>query len=90
MNPWAASRLFRGLVYTILILAVLLLLQQLKPVLLQVYGFLKAVLAPFIIAMIISYVLNPVVTLLAERRVHAALIENRPEIDWVWVPRQQP
>jgi len=69
MNPWAASRLFRGLVYTILILAVLLLLQQLKPVLLQVYGFLKAVLAPFIIAMIISYVLNPVVTLLAERRV---------------------
>jgi len=69
MNPWAASRLFRGLVYTILILAVLLLLQQLKPVLLQVYGFLKAVLAPFIIAMIISYVLNPVVTLLAGRRV---------------------
>jgi len=69
MNPWEASRLFRGLVYTILILAVLLLLQQLKPVLLQVYGFLKAVLAPFIIAMIISYVLNPVVTLLAERRV---------------------
>ena len=28
--------------------------------------------------------------LLAERRVHAALIENRPELDWVWVPRQQP
>jgi len=68
-NPWAGSRLFRGLVYTILILAVLLLLQQLKPVLLEVYRFLKAVLAPFIIAMIISYVLNPVVTLLAERRV---------------------
>jgi len=69
MNPWAGSRLFRGLVYTILILAALLLLQQLKPVLLAVYGFLKAVLAPFIIAMIISYVLNPLVTLLAERRV---------------------
>ena len=68
-NPWTGSRLFRGLVYTILILAVLLLLQQLKPVLLEVYGFLKAVFAPFIIAMIISYVLNPVVTLLAGRRV---------------------
>jgi predicted PurR-regulated permease PerM len=68
-NPWAGSRLFRGLVYTILVLVVLLLLQQLKPVLLVVYGFLKAVLAPFIIAMIISYVLNPVVTLLAGRRV---------------------
>jgi hypothetical protein len=26
----------------------------------------------------------------AERRVHAAVIENRPEIDWVWVPRQPP
>lgn len=26
--------------------------------------------------------------LLAERRVHAAVIENRPEISWEWVPRQ--
>ncbi|GAA1866536.1 nuclear transport factor 2 family protein [Pseudonocardia ailaonensis] len=25
---------------------------------------------------------------LAERRVHAAVIENRPEISWEWVPRQ--
>lgn len=69
MNQWTGSRLFRGLVYTLLILAVLLLLQQLKPVLLHVYAFLKAVFAPFLIAMIISYVLNPIVTLLAERRV---------------------
>lgn len=28
--------------------------------------------------------------LLAERRVHAALIENRPEISWEWVPRRTP
>ena len=27
---------------------------------------------------------------LAERRVHAAVIENRPEIDWMWVPRLAP
>ncbi|MGD9991424.1 nuclear transport factor 2 family protein [Pseudonocardia sp.] len=27
---------------------------------------------------------------LAERRVHAGVIENRPEIDWVWVPREVP
>lgn len=28
--------------------------------------------------------------LLAERRVHAAVIENRPEIAWEWVPRRTP
>jgi ketosteroid isomerase-like protein len=28
--------------------------------------------------------------LLAERRVHAAVIENRPEIAWEWVPRRIP
>ncbi|MBP2366559.1 nuclear transport factor 2 family protein [Pseudonocardia parietis] len=27
---------------------------------------------------------------LAERRVEAALVENRPEIDWVWVTRRAP
>lgn len=27
---------------------------------------------------------------LAERRVEAALVENRPEIDWVWVRRRPP
>lgn len=28
--------------------------------------------------------------LLAERRVHAAVVENRPEITWEWVPRRAP
>lgn len=28
--------------------------------------------------------------LLAERRVHAAVIEGRPEIEWVWVQRRTP
>ena len=69
MERWTGGRLFKGLVYTILILLALLLLQQLKPALLHVYAFLKSVFAPFLIAMIISYVLNPVVTLLAERKV---------------------
>lgn len=27
---------------------------------------------------------------LAERRVQAAVVENRPEIEWVWVPRREP
>lgn len=68
MDRWTGSRLFRGLVYTILILIALLLVQQLKPALLHVYAFVKAVFAPFLIAMIISYVLNPIVSMLAERK----------------------
>jgi predicted PurR-regulated permease PerM len=34
----------------------------------NIYRFFKAILAPFIVAMIISYVLNPVVCLLADRK----------------------
>lgn len=69
MNKFAQSRLFTVLVYTILILFVLFLLVLVRPMLLSVWGFLKAVLAPFLVAMIISYVLNPVVNLLHHRKV---------------------
>jgi predicted PurR-regulated permease PerM len=69
VEKWRDSRLFTGLVYAILILVALLLLQQLKPAIFGVYAFFKTVLAPFLIAMIISYVLNPIVTMLAERKV---------------------
>ena len=41
----------------------------LRPMLLNVYQFLKAVLAPFLVAMVISYVLNPVVCMLSDRKV---------------------
>ncbi|HUC91356.1 MAG TPA: AI-2E family transporter [Paenibacillus sp.] len=68
MEKWTNSRLFTGLVYSILALLALFLLLQLKPVIANVYDFLKTVLAPFLIAMIISYVLNPIVTMLAARR----------------------
>ena len=40
-----------------------------RPLFLDVYRFLKAVLAPFLVAMIISYVLNPVVCMLSDRKV---------------------
>jgi predicted PurR-regulated permease PerM len=50
-------------------LVILFLLQQIKPILSTAFGFLKAVLAPFVIALIISYVLNPIVRLLNERKV---------------------
>jgi predicted PurR-regulated permease PerM len=69
LNRFTQSRLFTVLVYTILILLVLFLLVLVRSMLFSVYGFLKAVLAPFLVAMVISYVLNPIVNLLHNRKV---------------------
>ncbi|WP_168121670.1 AI-2E family transporter [Paenibacillus sp. HB172176] len=69
MERFTGNRIFVGLVYFILGLIAVFFLMQLKPLIATLFGFLKAVLGPFIIAMIISYVLHPVVTLLHERRV---------------------
>jgi predicted PurR-regulated permease PerM len=63
-NNW-----FVGLVYGLLGLFILYMLIQINPILKGIYVFLKAVLMPFFIAMIISYVLNPVVSLLNQRKV---------------------
>jgi predicted PurR-regulated permease PerM len=69
MNGLSRNRLLMILIYTLLILAALYMLVLIKPLLVVVYDFLKTVLAPFLIAMIISYVLNPVVSLLNNRKV---------------------
>ena len=69
MERFTKSRLFVWLVYIILGLLALYLLILVKPMFMNIYFFLKAILAPFIVAMIISYVLNPVVTMLHERKV---------------------
>lgn len=69
MERFTKSRLFVWLIYIILGLLAVYLMLQIKPLFIQVYVFLRAVLAPFIIAMIISYVLNPIVTMLHERKV---------------------
>ncbi|ANY70303.1 AI-2E family transporter [Paenibacillus algorifonticola] len=69
MERFTKSRLFVWLVYVILGLLALYLLILVKPMFMNIYFFLKAILAPFIVAMIISYVLNPVVTMLHERKV---------------------
>ncbi|MFC5650142.1 AI-2E family transporter [Paenibacillus solisilvae] len=69
MDRFTNNRLFAWLVYIILGLVSLYLLLLLKPVITHIYIFLRAVLAPFLIAMIISYVLNPIVSLLNERKV---------------------
>ena len=63
------SRAMGVMIVGILGLLALFLLLLVKPILLFVYSFGKAVLGPFILAMIVSYILNPVVSLLSDRRV---------------------
>lgn len=69
MERFTNNRLFVWLVYVILGLIAIYFCLLIKPLIVNVYVFLKAVLAPFLIAMIISYVLNPIVTMLHERKV---------------------
>ncbi|MBD2870397.1 AI-2E family transporter [Paenibacillus arenilitoris] len=69
MERFTKNRLFVWLVYLIMGLLAVYLMLLIKPLIINVYVFLRAVLAPFVIAMIISYVLNPIVTLLHERKV---------------------
>lgn len=69
MEKFLKSRVFAALVYSLLGLLVLFMLQQIKPIITATYGFIKAVVGPFLIALIISYVLNPIVKLLNERKV---------------------
>ncbi len=61
------------MIFGILGLLALFLLLLVKPILLFVYSFGKAVLGPFILAMIVSYILNPIVSLLSDRRVPRAI-----------------
>ncbi|WP_127529661.1 AI-2E family transporter [Paenibacillus kobensis] len=68
MDRFTNNRIFRLLVYAILGLIVVYMLLLLKPIFVQIYTFLRAVLLPFFIAMIISYVLNPIVTMLSDRK----------------------
>ncbi|QAY65203.1 AI-2E family transporter [Paenibacillus protaetiae] len=69
MGRFTNNRLFVWLVYLILGLLAIYLLLLVRPVFVHIYVFLKAVLAPFLIAMVISYVLNPIVSMLHERKV---------------------
>jgi predicted PurR-regulated permease PerM len=61
-NKW-----FAVLVYILMSLLAVYLLFLMKPMLVGIAQFLKAVLTPFIIAMMISYILNPIVVLLNQR-----------------------
>ncbi|AIQ65091.1 permease [Paenibacillus stellifer] len=68
MEQWYGNKTFRWMVGVLLGLIILYFIWQLRPMLMNIFTFLKAVLAPLLAAMIISYVLNPVVSLLARRK----------------------
>ena len=55
--------------YGLLGLVIIYMFIQIRPLLMGIYTLVSAVLAPFLLAMIISYVLNPIVELLNKRRV---------------------
>jgi predicted PurR-regulated permease PerM len=69
LDYFAKNRWFAGLIYGLLFLFILFMLMQIRPLLTSIYSFLAAVLTPFVIAMIVSYVLNPIVNMLNKRRV---------------------
>ncbi|WP_373309599.1 MULTISPECIES: AI-2E family transporter [Paenibacillus] len=56
------------MIWVLLGLIILYFVWLLRPMFMNIYQFLKAILAPFVVAMIISYVLNPVVCMLAARK----------------------
>jgi len=69
MEPFWKSRLFNYAIYILIGLAILYMLILINPILIGIYRFLSAVLTPFIVAMIVSYILNPVVNMLNWRKV---------------------
>ncbi|RAL25767.1 AI-2E family transporter [Thermoflavimicrobium daqui] len=69
MSKWTESRLLTISVLILVFLAILFLLTQMGSLFKELGLFLKSVLGPFIIAMIISYLLNPIVNLLSQRMV---------------------
>ncbi|UQZ32997.1 AI-2E family transporter [Paenibacillus sp. PK3_47] len=68
MEQWFHSKGFRWMIGVLLALIILYFVWLLRPMLQGVFTFLKAILAPFLAALIISYVLNPVVSMLAGRK----------------------
>ncbi|MFD0678748.1 MULTISPECIES: AI-2E family transporter [unclassified Paenibacillus] len=69
MDRFSKNQLFIIMVYILLSLLILFMLLQIRPMLICIYKFLAEILTPFIVAMIISYLLNPVVSLLNGRKV---------------------
>ncbi|TDF97690.1 AI-2E family transporter [Paenibacillus piri] len=68
MDRFYKNQFFTTLVYVLICLLILFMLLQIRPMLYGLYRFLMDILAPFVIAMVISYVLNPIVSLLNARK----------------------
>ncbi len=64
---WLHKRSLQILVYTILVLLVILLLQKAHPVLSSIVTVLKGAFLPFVISIIIAYLLNPFVNFLHQK-----------------------
>lgn len=69
MSRFANSKTLYRAVLTLVIFAIFFFFLQIKPLIQGIFQFIGAVLVPFLIAMMISYLLHPIVNLLSERRV---------------------
>ena len=68
MEPFYNRKIYPALM-TLIILGIIFMLVQIAPLLKELFHFLKAVLMPYLLAVIISYVLHPVVNLFSGRAV---------------------
>lgn len=69
MRRWSETRILFISLLILVIVAIIYITFHILPFLRGFFQFLKAVLGPFLIAMIISYLLNPIVNLLSRRSV---------------------
>lgn len=73
MDRQTQSRWLGTALLVLAVLGILFLLVQIKPLLHSLFVFAKAVVGPFVVAVIISYLLNPIVNLLANHSVPRSL-----------------
>lgn len=67
MEQWKMPGYLYRSIFVLVLLGIVYVIMQLSPWIASILLFLKAVLGPFFIAMIISYLLNPVVNILSQR-----------------------
>ncbi len=73
MNRFLNSKLFAAAACILMAVLIIFMIQLIMPSMAGVFRSLKVILMPFVIAMIISYILNPIVNLLHERKVPRTL-----------------
>lgn len=73
MEQWNVSQWLRIALLILISLGILFLLMQISPWIQLLWKLIRAVVGPFFVAMIISYLLNPIVNLLSERNVPRSL-----------------